>query len=177
VKLRPGAKVISSFCYGDDVPEFGDYKASFADDEPKENFPSCYLYENADGERFAVYTFVALNVQNRNIYDGFNGDFFVNYCRQRQIFECAEWLGKKRMPAKSLKNPYLYVLCAEDENSRTVGLWNLWEDEILHPEIEIDLAPRSIEFYRTKGYADGTTVHLTEPIRPYDCAIITLKKR
>jgi hypothetical protein len=176
VSLADGAKVISTFRYGDDVPEFGSYKASFDNDDEREEFPSCYLYENADGERFAVYTFVALNVQNRNIYDGFNGDFFVNYCRQRQIFECAEWLGKKRMPARSLKNPYLYVLCAEDENSRTVGLWNLCEDEIIHPEIELDCTPKKIELYRAEGYLSGTTVRLTHPIPPYSCAFIKIEK-
>jgi hypothetical protein len=112
----------------------------------------------------------------RNIYDGFNGDFFVNYCRQRQMFESAEWLGKKRMPARSLKNPYLYVLCAEDENSRTVGLWNLWEDEILHPEIELDCTPKKIELYRDEGYLSGTTVRLTHPIPPYSCAFIKIEK-
>ena len=138
VQLRTGAQVVSTFCYGDDLPQFGGYNADVAESASREDFPACYLYENADGQRFCVYTFVALNVQNRDIYNGFNGDFFTNYCRQRQIFDCAEWLSGKKLPAKSLKNPYLYVLCAEDESRRVIGLWNLWEDEILHPEIELD---------------------------------------
>ena len=176
VDLSSGARVVSSFRYGDDVPEFGSYKASFSEDEERVEFPSCYLYENADGQRFCVYTFVALNVQNRNIYDGFNGDFFVNYCRQRQIFECAEWLQKKKMPAKSLKNPYLYVLCSDDKDSRVIGLWNLCEDEIIHPEIELDCTPKKIELYRAEGYLSGTAVRLTHPIPPYSCAFIKIEK-
>ena len=176
VELRDGAKVISEFCYGNDVLEFGGYKASFDEDVKREDFPSCYLYENSDGQRFCVYTFVALNVQNRDIYNGFNGDFFVNYCRQRQIFDCLEWLQKKKMPAKSLKNPYLYVLCSEDEKSRTIGLWNLWEDEILEPIIELDAQVKEIKFYQTDGYFEKDRVYLTKPIKPYECAFFEIKK-
>ena len=175
-RLRMGAKVVSTFRYGDDVPEFGDYKATFSENASKEEFPSCYLYENADGLRFCVYTFVALNVQNRDIYNGFNGDFFVNYCRQRQIFDATEWLQRKKLPVKSLKNPYLYVLCAENEESRTVGLWNLCEDEILDPQIELDVIAKEITFYETEGYCEGETIRLTKPLKPYECAFIEIKK-
>ena len=176
VKTKPGARVISTFRYGDDVPEFGNYEATFENNTTREDFPSCYLYENAAGQRFCVYTFVALNVQNRDIYNGFNGDFFISYCRQRQLFDSAEWLQGKKMPARSLKNPYLYVLCAEDEHSRCIGLWNLWEDEITHPVIELDAPANKIEFYKTDGYANGSTVHLTLPIKPYECAFIKIIK-
>ncbi len=175
VQLRSGAKVVSTFRYGDDVQEFGECNASFSEDEPKTDFPACYLYENANGQRFCVYTFVALNVQNRDIYNGFNGDFFVNYCRQRQLFECAEWLQRGKLPAKSLKNPYLYVLCAENEESRVVGLWNLCEDEILNPEIELNASAKEITFYETDGYVEGMTVHLTKPLKPYECAFFEIK--
>lgn len=176
VKLREGARAVSYFRYGNDLPQFGGYNADTSEDSVKENFPSCYLYENASGQKFCVYTFVALNVQNRDIYDGFNGDFFISYCRQRQIFDCAEWLQGKRMPAKSLKNPYLYVLCSENEKSRTVGLWNLCEDEILNPQIELDAPADEIEFYMTQGRCEGTTVRLTKPLKPYECAFLEIKK-
>jgi hypothetical protein len=176
VKMKAGAEAVSVFRYGNDVPQFGEYKAAFSQEASKEEFPACYLYENADGQRFCVYTFVALNVQNRDIYNGFGGDFFVNYCRQKQIFDSAEWIGGKSLPVKSLKNPYLYVLCAEGDGKRTVGLWNLWEDEILHPEIELDAPPSEIKFYETEGYVDGATVHLTKPLKPYECAFFEIGK-
>ena len=176
VKLGGGARVISSFRYGEELPQFGGYNADVAESEAREEFPACYLYENADGQRFCVYTFVALNVQNRDIYNAFSGDFFANYCRQRQIFDSAEWLQKKKMPARSLKNPYLYLLCAEDERSRVIGLWNLSEDEILHPEIELDCEPRSLVFYETDGYLDENVLHLRHPIKPYECAFIEIRK-
>ncbi len=175
-ELDERASVVSSFCYGDDVPEFGEYEAEFDENCVSEDFPACYLYENAAGQRFCVYTFVAENVQNRDIYNGFCGDFFNNYCRQRQIFECAEWLQGKKMPAKSLKNPHLYVLCSEDEDSRVIGLWNLCEDEILHPEIELDAPAGEISFYQTEGYCEGSTVHLKNALKPYECAFIEIKK-
>ena len=175
-ELRQGAKTVSSFRYGDDVPEFGSYNADVSEKIDKTDFPACYLYENADGQRFCVYTFVALNVQNRDIYNGFNGDFFVSYCRQKQIFDCAEWLQGKKLPAASLKNPYLYVLCKENEKSRAIGLWNLWEDEILRPEIELNAPVKGIKFYETEGYSDGDKVYLTKPLRPYECAFFEIKK-
>jgi hypothetical protein len=175
VNLRDSANPVSFFQYGKEVPTFGNYKATF-NEGAKTDFPSCYVYENANGQRFCIYTFVALNVQNRDIYNGFNGDFFANYCRQRQIFDCAEWLQGKKMPAKSLKNPYLYILCAEDDTSRTIGLWNICEDEILHPQIELDYPTKDIKFHQTDGYILDTTVHLTKPIKPYECAFIEIKK-
>lgn len=123
-----------------------------------------------------MYTFVALNVQNRDIYNGFNGDLFVNYCRQRQIFDSAEWVQRKKLPARTLKHPYLYMLCAENEESFIIGLWDLWEDEIEHLEIELDAPPKEIRFYRTEGDLDGNTVRLTKSLAPYDCAFIEIKK-
>ncbi|MBR2989282.1 MAG: hypothetical protein IKC64_06140 [Clostridia bacterium] len=175
-QLRNGAKVISNFRYGDDVLEFGNYEATFSVDEKKEDFPACYLYENANGQRFCVYTFVALNVQNRDIYNGFNGDFFVSYCRQNQILSCAEWVGRKKLPAKSPYNPYLYLLCAEGKDSRVIGLWNLWEDEITHPQIVLDEPAKDIAFHLTEGCVDGCTVKLTQPLKPYECAFLEIKK-
>ena len=175
-ELREGASIISVFRYGDDVPEFGSYEATFDENSIRDDIPACYLYENANGQRFCVYTFVALNVQNRDIYNGFNGDFFLNYCRQKQIFEAAEWLQGRKMPAKSLHNPYLYILCADDENCRTVGLWNVCEDEILGPIIELDAPAKDIRFYGGDGYCDGDKVHLTQPIKPYECVILEIEK-
>lgn len=175
-KLKEGARVISTFRYGDDLPQFGSYNADVSEKDCREDFPSCYLYENADGQRFCVYTFVATGVQNRDIYNGFNGDFFISYCRQRQIFDCAEWLSGKKLPAKSLKNPYLYILCAEDEKSRVIGLWNICEDEIMHPEIELDAPACKIRFYETDGYLDGTVLHLKKSLKPYECAFIEIRK-
>jgi hypothetical protein len=174
--LKEGAIIQSMFIYTAFVPSFGNYKASFGGNEERVDFPACYLYENANGQRFCVYTFVATNVQNRNIYDAFNGDFFANYLRQSQIFDAIEWVQKKKMPAKSLKNPYLYLLCAEDETSRTIGLWNICEDEILQPKIELDGPAKDAKFYQTEGYVDGQTIYLTKSVKPYECAFIEYKK-
>ncbi len=177
VNLRDGAKVISIFKYGIFKPQFGNYKADDSTNTVRENFPACYLYENANGQRFCVHTFVALNVQNRDVYDGFSGSFFINWCRQRQIFDTAEWLQKKKLPAKSLKNPYLYILCAEDDDNRFFGLWNNCEDEILHPEIQLELHAKDITFYQTEGFAKGDTVHLTKPLKPFESAFFKVKKQ
>ena len=176
VSLKDGARVISSFRYGDELPQFGEYNADVAENASREDFPACYLYENADGQRFCVYTFVATGVQNRDIYNGFCGDFFLSYCRQRQILDSAEWLQRKKLPAKSLKNPYLYVLCAEDEKSRVIGIWNISEDEILHPEIELDAPAGALCFYETDGYLDGSVIRLTKALKPYECAFIEIRK-
>ena len=174
--LHTHAKVISSFRYGDDLPQFGGYNADLDENAVAEDFPACYLYENADRQKFCVYTFVALNVQNRDIYNGFSGNFFVSYCRQRQIFESAEWLQGRKLPAQSLQNPYLFILCKEDAEYRYVGLWNLWEDEILQPQIRLETPAEQVTFYRTEGYCDGSTVHLTQPLKPYECAFLKIKR-
>lgn len=174
--LRKNAKVISTFRYGDDLPQFGGYNADLDENAVAEDFPACYLYENAQGQKFCVYTFVALNVQNRDIYNGFSGNFFVSYCRQRQIFESAEWLQGRKLPAQSLQNPYLFILCKEDGEYRYVGLWNLWEDEILQPQIQLETPAEQVTFYRTEGYCDGSTVHLTQPLKPYECAFLKIKR-
>lgn len=174
--LHTHAKVISTFRYGDDLPQFGGYNADLDEDAVAEDFPACYLYENAHGQRFCVYTFVALNVQNRDIYNGFSGNFFLSYCRQRQIFDCAEWLQGRKLPVQSLQNPYLFILCKEDAEYRYIGLWNLWEDEILQPQIQLETPAEQVTFYRTEGYCDGSTVHLTQPLKPYECAFLKIKR-
>ena len=64
----------------------------------------------------------------------------------------------------------------ENEESRCVGLWNLWEDDILHPQIELDIPAKDIVFYETDGYCSGGTVHLTKVLKPYECAFFAFKK-
>lgn len=175
-RLSDTAKVVGVFHYGQDVCTFGPYKTKILNKGDMQDLPSCYLYENADGQRFCVYTFIATNVQNRDVYNAFNGEFFASYARQRQLINCIEWVQNKKLPAKTFKTPYLYTLCAEDSDSVVIGLWNICNDEVLSPKIELGIPAKDINFYLTDGYLDGDTVYLTKTIKPYDCVFIEIKK-
>ena len=94
----------------------------------------------------------------------------------RDIIDNKRVLQNKKLPAKTFKTPYLYTLCAEGSDSVVIGLWNICNDEVLSPKIELGIPAKDINFYLTDGYLDGDTVYLTKTIKPYDCVFIEIKK-
>ncbi len=165
--LKPGAKELGQFCLAG--PGLGVIPPEGIDH--CERFPSCYLYENEAGQRFMVYPFAAETVLTR-------GTWCVglsrNYCRQKQLVESIEWLQKKPLPAVSLKNPFLYLLCKRDGNRLSVGLWNIFADEIIEPEILLDREYTSVDGYGCTGELDGTRLKLKNTIPPYGIALFTV---
>ena len=122
-----------------------------------EKIPVFFKYQNADGLRFAVFTF-----------DGYSAEetVFRNYERQKQFIEALQWLSGKKLPAVCTGHPDLYILTKKKDNVMTVGLWNFFPDKIYEPKIEICENIASFRLFGAEGEANGNILTLSE-IAPY----------
>ena len=164
--IKDGAKVVDEFIMS--TPGLGVCNA--VDGAPRK--PACFLYENADGYRFMVYSFIGETVHA--LHEWAFG-LSRNYCRQKQICDGVKWLGKP-LPATCNGNPDLYILCKKDENSMTVGLWNLFADSVLHPVITLDDTYDTVDFYRCGGTMQGDKVYHYNELAPYGFVCFTVRK-
>lgn len=135
--------------------------------------PACFLYENKDGYRFMIYSFVAELSWAKGIW---NKGLFRNYYRQAQLCGGIERLQGKKLPAMCLKNPELYILCKKDGKSMTIGLWNFFADGVTEPKIILDEKYTDADFYNCKGSLNGDSIVLDTEIAPYSFAFMTVYK-
>ena len=164
------AETLSEFIVQDSV-------GGFANIAPQNNdgkrIPACYYYENSNGQKFLIYSFVAETVWVKLEW---TPGLFRNYYRQRQLADGVARLQGRPLPAMCYKCPQAYILCKKDENSMVVGIWNIFADTIYSPEISLDFHYKRAEFYNCNGVLNGQTLNLSTNIIPYDFAIITLYK-
>lgn len=165
--LKPGAQELSRYCLAGDG--LGTIPPEGIGDCPR--FPGCYLYENKQGQRFMVYAFAAETVLTHSIW---NCGTFRNYCRQKQLIDGIEWIQRKPLPAVCPGNPFAYLLCKRDGNRLSVGVWNIFSDEMIEPEILLDREYASADCYRCEGHLEGRRLKLHGVIPPYGIALITL---
>lgn len=148
---------------------------SVVDANKYRNFPACFKYENASGQRFMIYAFSAQTVLVGNA--GWNTGVFRSYTRQQQLIDGIKWLQKgKALPAVLTKSPELYILCNQNSDSLSVGLWNIFPDEILNAEIILGDTYSSIDCFDCDGELVGNKVKLKAPVFPYGHAFFTVKK-
>lgn len=131
--------------------------------------PLAYIYENADGMRFLVYAFVASDSKKIG--------WMHSYSRRRQIVSKLSWLGKAEDNIYIDGNyPYMYILAKRDDNSMSVGLWNLFEDVAENVRVKIGTEKyKDIEFVNCTGHIEGDTVIIESTIIPYSFAGFNLK--
>lgn len=127
-----------------------------------EKIPTFYRYENADGQRFAVFTFDVYTAEET---------VFRNYERQKQLIAAIEWLCGKKLPAVCAGNPDLYVLTKKKDKKTAVGLWNFFPDTVCDAKIILPKEIASFRVFGSEGKADGDTLTVSE-IPPYGfCAV------
>lgn len=163
------AEVLSEFLKIE--TNFGGYKEHLWATAPR--CPGCYFYENENGQKFLVYTFVAEQAWAKGIW---HKGLFRNYYRQAQLCYGIEKLQGKKLPAMCMKNPELYILCKKDDNSMSIGMWNFFADSILEPKIELDEKYGSADFYNCNGILNGDKIVLDKEILPYSFVFITVYK-
>ncbi len=139
----------------------------------KNKFHACYCYENAKKQRFLIYSFAARTVY---VTLEWTPGIFRNYYRQRQIADGICNLQNRPLPAICYKHPELYILCKKDENSMTVGLWNLFADTLFTLKIVLDEEYKKAEFYNCEGVLCKNKIKLDTDIVPYSFGFITLYK-
>ena len=121
---------------------------------------TAYRYENAQGMRFLVYPF-DMDVSCASL------GVTRSYCRQKQLIDGLEWVGRKKLPAVCTGHPDIYLLCKRTEEGLAVGLWNLSADYIADAEIRLDGAYRLHSLFGAEGAVQGDTLKLTGDIAPY----------
>lgn len=157
IKINENAKILSHFI-SYDSSEF-----------EKMRTPGSYYYKNADGEQFLVFAFYAYPQMKHN------ENISRSYLRSAEIKYAKELFGGEKLPAYSYGNPDLYILAKKNEGSLSVGLWNIFADEISSPVIELDGEYSDIEFANCGGRLDGNKVYLDE-IPPYGIAAFEVKQ-
>ncbi|MBR5247848.1 MAG: hypothetical protein IKV27_02705 [Lachnospiraceae bacterium] len=133
----------------------------------KEKIPASFLYTNDKGYRFLIFTF-----------DSYTCDESVyrQYTCGRQLMNAPEVLTGNKLPVKIGGHPDLYVLATEDENSLSVGLWNLFADSVFEPVVQLSEEFEEIECCNCTASLKGDKVILSD-IAPYGFAAFTVKRK
>ena len=136
----------------------------YVDVTNKEKYPSAYLYENAKGQRFLVYSVIG---ENQN----YSSTLFWCYPRAKQILNAVKWLsGGKSIPCVCQGFPHLYCICKEDENAVAVGYFNCSIDKAKNVKVEFDRAACEVEFINCKGKLVDEKTAIIEKIDAYEFA-------
>ncbi|MBQ8187862.1 MAG: hypothetical protein IJ037_13480 [Clostridia bacterium] len=118
-------------------------------------------YENSSGARYAI---VPVHAHPTDY-----GRFFRNYDRQRELYEIGGWIAGEPLTAKITDCPDAYIMVSRDENETVVGVWNVFEDAIDEPVIELNCVPKNVRYVNCTGTADGNRIRLSE-ILPFGFA-------
>lgn len=123
--------------------------------------PASYCYENADGNRFLVFTF--------DMY--FNTETcFRSYTRAHQLIHAAEYLSGTGLPAFIEGNPDLYMMTKKDDMDKlAVGLWNIYADPVYEPVVTLSRNYENIRFINCQGRLEGNRVVLS-PVNAFTFA-------
>ena len=128
-------------------------------------YPDAVFYENEKGQKFVVFSFDGYTTSN---------DRYRSYTMQNLLFDCIEKLNKP-LPAVCKGNPDLYIMCREDEEELSIGLWNFFADAIEEPCIELSENFSSAEFVNCTGRLEQGKIHLSK-LSAFDFCFIKLKR-
>lgn len=156
MKISESAKVLSHFISYDS-----------SDKENKRSVGS-YYYKNSDGQQFLVFGFAAYEQINQS------ENYCRSYMRSMQIKYATDLFGCEKLPAYAYGNPDLYIIAKKNNDSMSVGLWNIFPDEIDEPVIELDKEYTDIEFVNCTGRLEGNKVFLSE-LRPFGSSYFEVK--
>ena len=90
-----------------------------------------YRYENEKGQKFFVLNFSLEETISKS-------NLKTSYSRQEQLINAIEWIGGRKLPAKTYKTPGTYVITKRKDNKLLVMVLNLFEDYIKDLKIYLD---------------------------------------
>lgn len=122
-------------------------------------FPASYIYENADGQRFLVYSFDSGSLRQ-------DSDTLCSRNRQRQLLRVFDWL-QADMPAKCEGHPGLYVLCKKDKKDLCVAMCNFSADWIYQPVVQLNQEYHTYSSPQSIAILEGRELRISEDIPPY----------
>ncbi|MBQ8432770.1 MAG: hypothetical protein IJX28_07790 [Clostridia bacterium] len=128
----------------------------------------CYRYENSRGQRFLVYLFEATSLHR-------DSGLLQGYLVQQATTRGVEWISRRPLPVKCMGHPQLYLLCKEEDDRLTVGLFNCHADSIYAPTLTLDRDYQRVECLRGEGVLDHRTLTLSE-LPAYSWTAVTLTR-
>ncbi len=123
--------------------------------------PLAYRYENADGQRFFVFTFSTDALPSRP-------KFLCSYELESALKDSIEWISRAAIPVKVTKAPELYTLCEKGDNYTSVAAFNCFFDAAIDQVFELDREYEKIEFSNCSGKLVGNKVILDSEIHAFD---------
>ena len=107
---------------------------------------------------------------------GGNPSLSRSYCRQRQLIDALEWVGRRRLPAVCPGHPDLYMMAKRTAEGLAVGLWNLSADYVSDARVRLDRGTYGgAEFFGCAGALEGDAVRLSGDLAPFAFAGVLLK--
>lgn len=124
-----------------------------------EKQPAAYTYTNETGRSFLVFAFDSRYTTK---------DSLRNYLLQNALLRGIEQISGK-LPAVCPKNPDLYLMTKEKDNTLAVGLWNFFADIVLQKEVTLAKEIESVRFINCEGSFEKNIVKLKE-LMPFHMA-------
>jgi len=128
-----------------------------------------YRYENPNGERFIVYLFDANTLYRRS-------GILQNYTQQKLLQDNIPWLSGSQLPVVCEKNPQLYLMTRQEEDSLSVALLNCFADEVLYPTLKLSETYSSVECFGCEAKLEGDKVTIISDFPANRFAAIRLTK-
>ena len=124
-----------------------------------EKQPAAYTYTNKAGQSFLVFAFDSRYTTKNSLR---------NYLLQNALIRGIEKISGK-LPAVCPKNPDLYIMTKQKDNTLAVGLWNFFADKVLQKEITLAREIKSVRFINCEGSYEKNVVKLKE-LMPFNMA-------
>ena len=162
--LKENAEVQSTFTYSQGMNEMVCMWTGEAS-EKESDIVGSYFYENANGERFLVFSF-----------DGTLADdsLLRNYERADQLKRGIPRLGKT-CGFYAPDSPNLYCLAKRKENKVALGLWNFCADSVEEPFISAEKTVRVLSTIGCEAEAREEKIILSR-IEPYGFAAVEFEE-
>ncbi len=116
--------------------------------------PGVYTYENANGQRFAVYCFHAQTGYETGAARG----LFRGWARAAQIRRLLVWLSGRELDAVCDPAPDLYMMAKRDGDEMTVAMWNFGVDAVYAPKVRLGEEWTSVNADWGSAKLEGKTV-------------------
>lgn len=129
--------------------------------------PASYLYENRDGQKFLVYTFVSSAVK-------YTSALASGYLRQMHIHLASEWMGKK-LPVKVTGHPKVYVISKEDDQKIAIAVGNFSLDVVDDAVFEVPFRIKNADFNGITGKTKENKI-IIDRMHPWSFGFITAEK-
>ncbi len=132
------------------------------------SFPSCYYYENKNGQRFFVYAWSGFEQRNDSV-------MFNCYYRSEQIQKAIELLTGDKLDVTADVHPHLYSLCKKDKNTVYAVYFNIHPDQINDFRVKTKNNIKDISVFGANIIEKTDNCIVIDKIAPFGCVFITIK--